>query len=229
MICACRTAFPLRSPDHADTRSPPDRFVTHSSVNPDGGSFERTSTSLLRGARGDDQVAWTRLVETYGRLVYRWCRRARLQAADAADVTQETLRAVARALKDYRHGEPGQSFRGWLYRIAQNKIHDFHRRHQRSVGQGVGGRDDNAWQWPVLEEASATGTAPLRGELSAKLATIEREFSARNWQIFWRVAVDGQDTSDVATEFGVSTNVVRLVKSRVIKRLRELLWELQVP
>lgn len=184
---------------------------------------------MLSGARRDDQVAWTRLVETYGRLAYRWCRRAGLQAADASDVTQETLRAVARALKDYQHGAPGQSFRGWLYRIAKNKIHDFHRKHQRSIGQGVGGGDDNSWVWPALDEASITGTAPSRGELSAKLAMIEREFSARNWRMFWRVAVDGQDTADVANEFGVSANVVRLVKSRVTKRLRELLWDLQAP
>ncbi len=203
--------------------------MTHSSVEFDGGSFEGTSTSLLRGAKGDDQVAWTRLVETYGRLVYRWCRRAGLQSADAADVTQETLRAVARSIKDYRHGGPGQSFRGWLYRIAQNKILDLHRRQQRTVGQAVGGEQDNAWMWPSLDEASTTGTTVRTVGAATKLKAIEGEFSPRNWQIFWRVAVDGQETADVAAEFGVSANVVRLVKSRVIKRLRELLWDPPTP
>lgn len=205
--------------------------MTHSNVNPDGGSFERTSTSMLRGARGNDQVAWKRLVETYGRLVYRWGRRAGLQAADASDVTQDTLRAVARGLQQYQHGEPGQTFRGWLYRVAHNKICDFHRRHQRTVGHAIGGDKDDDWRWPALEEASATGTgtAPSRSDLSNKLAAIEHEFSPRNWQIFWRVAVDGQETADVAREFEVSSNVVRLVKSRVTRRLREKLWDFKVP
>lgn len=203
--------------------------MTHSSVNFDGGSFERTSTSMLRGAKRDDQVAWTRLVESYGRLVYRWCRRAGLQSADAADVTQETLRAVARSIKDYRHGEPGQTFRGWLYRIAQNKIRDLYRRQQRSVGQAVGGLDHEAWRWPALSEGSTTETAANTSGMAAKLRLVESEFSQRNWRIFWRLSVDGQETSDVAAEFGVSENVVRLVKSRVTKRLRGLLWDPPMP
>lgn len=184
---------------------------------------------MLRGAKRDDQAAWTRLVETYGRLVYRWCRRAGLQAADAADVTQDTLRAVARSIKEYRHGEPGQSFRGWLYRIAHNKIHDLYRRQRRTVGQAVGGQADDAWLWPAIAEGSTTGTTAEPAAMAAKLKAIEGEFSPRNWQIFWRAAVDGQETSDIAAEFGVSANVVRLVKSRVIKRLRELLWDPRMP
>jgi RNA polymerase sigma-70 factor, ECF subfamily len=184
---------------------------------------------MLRGARGDDPTAWTRLVETYGRLIYRWGRRSGLQSADAADVVQETLRSVARGLKDYRHGEPGQTFRGWLYRIAQNKIRDFHRRNQRTVGQAVGGGEADHWNWQVYDERSATHGSTAQGAMFARLAAVEREFSPRNWRIYWRSVVDGQDTADVATEFDVSQNVVRLVKSRVGKRLKELLWDRQTP
>jgi len=203
--------------------------VTHGNVKPIDGSLERTSTSLLRDARGDDPTAWTRLVETYGRLIYRWCRRAGLQAADAADVTQETLRGVARGLREYRHGEPGQTFRGWLYRIAQNKIRDHHRRNQRNVAQPSGGPAADDWLWPTLDERSASATSTAQTLLRARVAEVAREFSPRNWQIYWRAVVDGQDTAELASEFGVSANVVRLVKSRVSKRLKELLCDQLAP
>jgi hypothetical protein len=47
------------------------------------------SSSLLLRARAHDPEAWRRLVRVYGPLIYSWCRRAGLQAADAADVDQE--------------------------------------------------------------------------------------------------------------------------------------------
>jgi DNA-directed RNA polymerase specialized sigma24 family protein len=53
------------------------------------------------------------------------------------------------------------------------------------------------------------------------IAKVQAEFSPRNWLIFWRVVVEERDTLDVATEFGVSSNVVRLAKSRILRRLRE--------
>ena len=45
--------------------------------------------------------------------------------------------------------------------------------------------------------------------------------SQRDWQLFWRVVVDGQSAVEVGDEFGVTANTVRIVKVRVLKLLRE--------
>jgi hypothetical protein len=87
------------------------------------GTSESTSASLIEQAREADSGAWRRLSMVYGPLVYRWCRRAGLQDADAADVLQEVFRAVHGGLVTFE-AERGGGFRGWLYGITQHKLAD---------------------------------------------------------------------------------------------------------
>ena len=54
-----------------------------------------TSVSLVDRLKWDDPEGWRRHVRLYGPLIYRWCRRGRLQPEDAADVVQEVFRTVA--------------------------------------------------------------------------------------------------------------------------------------
>src|SRR5262249_40117518 len=74
-----------------------------------------TSTSLLQRLRARDPVAWERLCQIYGPLVYRWARSSGLQDTDAADVVQEVFRSVAVSLDHFHHDAPTDSFRGWLW------------------------------------------------------------------------------------------------------------------
>jgi RNA polymerase sigma-70 factor (ECF subfamily) len=45
--------------------------------------------------------------------------------------------------------------------------------------------------------------------------------------MFWRIAVEGHDTKEVAADFGVTPAAVRLAKSRVLRRLRDELTGLE--
>jgi RNA polymerase sigma-70 factor (ECF subfamily) len=58
------------------------------------------------------------------------------------------------------------------------------------------------------------------------LGLIRDEFEQRTWQAFWRMAVDNRTSAEVAGELGMTTNAVRMAKSRVLRRLREELGEL---
>ena len=86
--------------------------MKHSSVHNSEGTSSHTSPTLIRGAQANDADSWSRLVTTYGRRVYRWCRQAGLQPADCGNVTQEVLRAVARKLVDFHYQREGDTFRG---------------------------------------------------------------------------------------------------------------------
>jgi RNA polymerase sigma-70 factor (ECF subfamily) len=193
----------------------------------DVNEYEETSSTLLRQARSQDPEAWDRLVQTYSRPIYRWCRRAGLQPADASNVVQEVLRAVARKLCEFRREEPGDSFRGWLRRIAQNKMRDHWRASQRRVDAARGGSDAHDWlmQLPNLPEPlTATHTAAVTGtasDLQRMISQVRGSCSDRDWLFFWRIVVDGQSASEVAQEFGVTANAVRLVKMRVLRKMRE--------
>jgi RNA polymerase sigma factor (sigma-70 family) len=100
-----------------------------------------TSSGMLRAAQADDQEAWRRLVHLYSRRMYRWCRIAGLQPADASNAVQESFAAVARNLHSFRHLGPNDTFRGWLRRIVENKIRDHYRQTSRAVDRPLGGSD----------------------------------------------------------------------------------------
>lgn len=200
--------------------------MTWDGVKPNEGSLSRTSSSLLRGAQAADEAAWTRLVDAYSRLIYRWCRRSGLQAADAADVVQDVLRSVATNLKDFKHNPSEGSFRGWLRRITQRKLYDRYRQNKKLMGEATGGGDLNEWLASAVDdsdEESSVDVAVRRGHVLdwAAIQRVKSKVSERNWRIFWRVAVDGQPAAEAAAEFNVTVNVVRLTKSRILKRLRE--------
>lgn len=65
--------------------------------------------------------------------------------------------------------------------------------------------------------------------LGKAIDLIRHEVSTRNWRIFWRIVVDGQPAVDVAEEFSVTANAVRLVKMRVLRRLRDCLEDKNEP
>lgn len=190
------------------------------------GSRGSTSSDLLTRLRGQEPGAWSRLVALYGPAVYSWCRRRGLQAEDAADTVQEVFVAVARRVHDFQSSQSG-SFRGWLWTITRSKILDHHRRRLRQP-EAAGGTDaqQRLLQIPEsIEEADAG--ANTSGELVRRaLALLRPEFSETSWRAFWRMAMGSQSVPDIAQDLGITANAVYIAKSRILRRLREELGEI---
>lgn len=180
-----------------------------------------TSSSLLERLRARDHEAWRRLTLLYGPLVYGWGRQRGLRPEDAADVTQEVLAAVAVKIGDFRLDGAKATFRGWLWTITRNKIHDLYRR-QAGKPQAQGGSDA---QDRLQKVAASDGFEPsdptaIVWLVRQALELIRIEFEERTWQAFWRTAVDGQRTADVAVELDMNPAAIRKARSRVFQRLR---------
>jgi RNA polymerase sigma-70 factor (ECF subfamily) len=207
--------------------------MTHSGDKPGKAGEDsqvRTSTTLLGAARADEQSAWSRLVELYSPRVYAWLRARGARPEDAADICQEVMRSVARNLTDFIPDGKPASFRRWLRKITQRRFADFCRRQEKHVCRPSGGG------WIEKEEESGDSSWRIEAESTANhvperyrrvLEQVRAEFAERHWMIFWRVVVDECETADVAEEFSVSSNVVRLAKSRISRRLREVFEELK--
>src|SRR5262245_31790225 len=125
----------------------------------DSTSGPHTSPTLLGRLRQEpaDQAAWAQFVERYGRQVYGWCRQAKLQDADAEDVTQMVLARLAQRMRTFDY-DPGKSFRGWLRTLTRHAWSDFVAARQRG-GRGSGDSDTVA----------SLHTLPARDDLVARL------------------------------------------------------------
>jgi RNA polymerase sigma-70 factor (ECF subfamily) len=194
-------------------------------------SLGSTSSSLLGRVRAHDPEAWERLVRLYGPLVSQWLRGARLQSADANDVFQSVFLAVATGIDQFHKDRPGDSFRAWLRVVVRHKLAD-HFRQRRGHPVAIGGsevhRQFQELAEPVEERPEGPGEASAVRQLRLRaLELIRAEFEDRTWQAFWRVTVDGQLPKEVAQELGVTPSAVRLAKSRVLRRLREELGDLE--
>ena len=191
-------------------------------------SIGSTSSSLIERVRRNDQIAWRRMVRLYGPLVYYWCRHCELQAADLSDVFQEVFRSVAASIRDFQHGGGGQTFRGWLRTITRNKLNDHFRQHKK-IPVAPGGSTANARWQQFVEDEGDSDIVPMGEErrilVHRALALLKTDFEERTWKAFWRTAVDGVPSAEVAKELGMTSAAVRKSKSRVLQRLREELCD----
>ena len=190
-----------------------------------------TSHTLLERVRLRDENAWRRFVDVYAPLVTYWCRRAGLHSEDAADVLQETFRAVARGIANFSHDRERGTFRGWLRTIATNKLRDWARA-RRDRPRAAGGDDAHRALAeapdPLSIEPGSDGDTTEQGIVfRGSLELIRAEFNDRTWHAFWRVTVDGEAPTDVAATLGLSLANVYQCKSRVLRRLRQELSGLE--
>jgi RNA polymerase sigma-70 factor (ECF subfamily) len=185
-----------------------------------------TSVSLLeRLTDRPTDLDWQRLFELYQPLLRSWALRAGVNDADADDLVQETLTVVVREVAAFDRGRTG-AFRSWLRTILVHRLRDFFRaRKRRPVAAGGSAFDDRLEQLALAESAlSKQWDREHDLHVAAKvMKMVESDVEPRTWQAFRRHVLDDVPAATVAAELGVTYNVVKLAKSRVLQRLRAAL------
>jgi RNA polymerase sigma-70 factor (ECF subfamily) len=186
-------------------------------------STSSTSLSLLdRLRRTRDPETWARFVEIYGQLIVEWNQEAGLQSADANDVAQEILLAVLEKIPGFQRTEEG-SFRMWLRTIALAKIRGHNRRRKRlDRMEDIDSLPQMADPGPEREYAADYSQSVV----SRALKVISRDFEESTWRAFELVFFEGRDPEVVGRELGMSRNSVYIARSRVSKKVREILRDL---
>jgi RNA polymerase sigma-70 factor (ECF subfamily) len=184
---------------------------------------------LLRLRDPQDEAAWTAFVDLYAPLVYGYARKQGLQDADAADLSQDVLGAVASGVRRLEYDRQRGAFRNWLFTIVRRKLADW-RAAQRKHTPGSG---DSAIQH-VLEQCpdQAAPDTQWEAEWQERLfawayQSVRRGVSATTWQAFWRTAIEQRPGKQVAADLGISVAAVYLARSRVLARLRGLIQSVQ--
>jgi RNA polymerase sigma-70 factor (ECF subfamily) len=178
-----------------------------------------TSFSLLERLRLPDAAeAWQRFVHLYTPLLYYWARGAGLPSDDAADLVQDVLVVLVQKLPEFAY-DPGQSFRGWMRTIALNKWRERCRRYNSQPDKGG---DTGLSGVSEVDSAAAFDESEYREHLVRQaLSIMQADFEPTTWKACWEVVVSSRRAAEVATELGVSVDVVYSAKSRVLRRLRE--------
>lgn len=183
-----------------------------------------TSMGLMRLASGNDPTAWEKIVRIYSPLIGYWCIRMNVARQDVDNIRQEVFVRLAASIGRFRKkaGEEGRSFRGYLRTITQNVvISEYRKRPVKDLnGSSI---------FRLINNQTSDAGRPSPGQLSMELAilhrrviqVIERAFSSRDLNIFKASITQDRKASEIATDFGVSTNVVYQVRSRILSYIRD--------
>ena len=175
--------------------------------------------------------AWTRLVETFGPIVYHWCRQSGVRAHDSSDLVQDIFSSVARGIKNFERAKPSGSFRSWLATITRNRVRDYFRRDVVKQPIGTGGTNLLLQLNNVPEELEKTLSGINQDSLDERLPAqvlekVRSEVEPRTWQAFWQTTVENRDAQEVAEELEMKLASVYQARSRVLRRLRARMDEL---
>lgn len=185
------------------------------------------SSMLLGDVKQMDPQAWSRLVHTFGPIVYRWCRSSGVSEADASDLVQEVFASVARGIPSFQRQKDQGSFRSWLATITRNRVRDhFRRQSRRQPAEGGTDALERLYQQADSLESTISTDAIANPLVQRVLEDVRGEFENRTWTAFLRTTVDGEPASQVAEQLEMSVAGVYQAKSRVLRKLRQRLAEL---
>lgn len=189
-----------------------------------------TRASLLIRIRSkQDQSAWAEFVEIYVPLIYGYARKQGLQDADASDVAQDVMTSVNGAISRFDYDPQQGKFRGYLYTVTRNQIGRFWKKNAGKAGTGNTAVHAMLDQMPAKTDDEDLWNEQHRWRLfqwaSEKVKT---EFEESTWRAFTLTSVEQKKPQEAADLLEISVGAVYIAKSRVIKRIRELVQEFDV-
>jgi RNA polymerase sigma-70 factor (ECF subfamily) len=189
----------------------------------------RQSLLVRLAERSDD--AWAEFLAIYEQAICHYCRAKGLQDADARDVTQNVLAAVAKRVEQWDPDPTKGTFRGWLFSVARNVVVDsLIDLGRHAVATGETQVAQLLADLPDSEETDASAFwLEYRRLMFHRVAEqVKREVRESTWRSFWMTTIGGQKPEQVAQELGVSVGSVYTAKCRVVARIRAKIAELDV-
>jgi RNA polymerase sigma-70 factor (ECF subfamily) len=192
--------------------------------------FPETRESLLAQLRSpENREAWDQFVLTYRPVVYRLARRRGLQDADAQDLSQRVLMAVASAIGKWEKSSESVCFRHWLRRVARNAIINVLARqpHDRAAG-GTSANDLLMEQPNVNPQTETLIETEYRRELYLRAASIVRcDVESHTWRAFEMTVIEDRSIEQAAMELKKPVGTIYAARSRIMRRLRDAVRELE--
>jgi len=191
-----------------------------------------TRYSLLSRLRDwGDERSWRDFFETYSPLIYHLALKSGLNEAEAQDVVQETVVAVAKDIDKFRRERELGSFKGWLRNLVRWRIGDQLRGRGTRVRAAPLEQTEGdlaaepAWEQTLLEENWEKEWQ--QNLLSAAIAKVKLEVKEEHFQIFDLVALQGVAVADVTRRLGVGRAAIYLIRHRISKAIKKHVQQLE--
>jgi RNA polymerase sigma factor (sigma-70 family) len=183
---------------------------------------ETRASLILRLPSAADADAWREFATLYEPFIYRFARRGGLQDADASELVQNVMLAVARAVGRWKPDPARGRFRTWLFRIARNQLRDALDSLRRRKDLRADLNDSELHCINVSEEFTEEQIrTEARREVFRRAAErIRPTVRDSTWRAFWMTAVEERDPDCVARELGLTPGAVYIARSRILARLR---------
>jgi RNA polymerase sigma factor (sigma-70 family) len=197
--------------------------------------FLPTRESLLvRLKSWDDHESWSQFFNAYWRLIYGAALRSGLSDAQAQDVVQDTVIAVAKKMKDFRYESGVDSFKGWLLYLTRKRIALEYRRKERDrlalpkdSGEGWIAEAQDLPDPAGFDLESLWEQEWEKNLWEAALSRLKKEVNAKQFQMFDLYVLKERSADEVAKQMGVAIAQVYLAKHRISTMLKAELARLR--
>lgn len=194
------------------------------------------ATLIERLKNWQDRTSWQEFFDIYWQLIYCVARKGGLTEAEAQDVVQETLMAVAKHIPTFKYDPALGSFKAWLLNMARWRIVDQLRkrgpisRHRRRSGDSrtaTGTATIEAVPDPSATLDQYWETEYQRTLLNAAMTNVRRLIDPQKFQVFDCYVNKDWPATKVAAAFGVSLDLVYVAKFRIMQLVKEEVSRLQ--
>lgn len=186
-------------------------------------------TLLSRLKDATDDASWRVFFNTYWKLIYGTAVKAGLGDAEAQDVVQETIIAVARNIGEFKYDPAICSFKSWLLQVTRSRIsNQFRSRRRRHVDQEP--PSDGTSGTPLLERLPDPAGEHLdrvwdeeweKNLMDAAIERVKRRVDIEQFQVFDFYVLKKWPVKKVARTLGIHIGQVYLAKHRVSKLIKK--------
>jgi RNA polymerase sigma-70 factor (ECF subfamily) len=176
-------------------------------------------TPLVKQARAGDRLAFEQLVELFQEAIFRmvYCRTR--SSMDAEDLTQDVF---IKAFENLHKLKDLERFRTWLFRIAVNRVHDFHRKGRLLAFFGSPSEDSQAHEPDVNNQKDPVVIDHLmKREFWKQVRSLSKRLSRWEREVFFLRFTDLLNIQDIARILGKSESTVKTHLYRALKKFKE--------
>lgn len=190
----------------------------------------QTRTTLLERLKDwRDDPSWQEFFNMYWKLIYSFAIRSGLNEAEAQDVVQETMLAVAKHIPHFKYDRTIGSFKHWLMNMTRWRVNDHIRRRKNypaaaeveTPTETQTGRVNKVPDPASLDLDALWEAEWEKNLLDTAVSKVKRQMDPEKYQIFDFLVNKEWPVQKVAETFGMTINQVYIAKHRVTELIKE--------